>query len=69
MNKLTKMLSFSSRNSYGHTTSAIRSDIIHKRVKPVSERNELDIVRYPRGDYKVEDVDTVTHENNSQVVI
>ena len=58
----------SSKNSDCHSTSASCSAMIHRRVRPNSARNELDLVRLPHEDYVFEDVDTVIPGNNSRVV-
>ena len=52
-----------------HSTSAIRGDTIHRRMRPISNRNELDVVRLPHEDYKFEDVDAVIPGDNSRVVM
>ena len=44
------------------------TSFIHRRVKPSSNKNELDTVRLPHQLYTFEDVDTVIPGNNCRVV-
>ena len=68
LNKITKMLSTSFKISDCNSTSSVSGYTIHRRVKPSSERDELDTVRFPPQACIFEDVDTVILGNNSRVV-